>query len=132
MILSHLIFRIKNTCFHRSWMVGMVLLAILVQGFMPLGYMPSVDRAGYFTIEICTTEGIEFVSIEPATGDNQSHQTQDHSVCPYVSAYADVTDIFYYNFSSILKPQSHEIAYAYVRSRAAVRAHASRAPPYFS
>ncbi len=77
---------------------GLLLLALILKGIIPVGYMPNFserqEKAG-FTLVLCTGQGAKTVhlSSDPFAkySDSREHDqkdAQDHNSCPYAPGLA--------------------------------------------
>jgi hypothetical protein len=69
----------------------LILCAVLLQGLIPVGFMPNFDGKNNVSITICTANGFQEVflkdsAIESLLGENEKteHTPNDaHDICPY-------------------------------------------------
>jgi hypothetical protein len=78
----------------RLWLGCLILLAITVQGLIPLGFMPSINNNdGKVEIVICTGKGPATVLVDahmvPGAADEQGDSHDDASACPFAPVLAD-------------------------------------------
>jgi hypothetical protein len=118
----------------RQFIFIFVLCGIFLQSTIAAGYMPSLQKDGSATIQICTAYGVKSIQIDT----NQNPLSPDHTVqktCPYaLAAFAGVLPdkhdgqayrVFYHEpvvFFETISPvfASH------------VQAYYSRGPPVYS
>lgn len=103
-------------------------ISILWQAMIPAGFMPSFGKDGAI-IEICTSQGIETVSLDDENSSNKDNANA-HNKCLYTPHLwvANITEEVLKIF--VLVPSQREIAYEQVSTTFVKAAHLSRAPPY--
>jgi len=89
----------KSGASRTFWNVGagrliaaLALLAYAAHALIPQGWMPVADRAGGFTLVICTAHGAQTVSENALAGDERpavpakGGQQDSHQPCPFAAS----------------------------------------------
>lgn len=106
----------------RHILVHVALLALILRGFMPTGWMPNVQTPGESLFVICTMDGPVQSSdgkALPGKDDPRAHET-----CPFAAAAAPIAPPV--DFIRIAAPLLSETA----APRTPVAALPARAPPF--
>lgn len=69
----------------RFMFLALAVLAVLVRGMLPAGFMPSFDDGGKVDIVICTSYGPSTVSVDAGDGSVPAgHDKDESAVCIFV------------------------------------------------
>ncbi len=113
----------------------LALVATLLRGLLPAGWMPNTQYAGATTLVICTMDGLRRLPVH-GTPQHNPHDDQDHASapCPFAAAapLAPPTPAPVLFQPTILAFAPH-VAYAErVRTAHATKENPARAPPTFA
>jgi len=67
---------------HRTWLIALLLAAVMLRSLVADGYMPGEDGV----VRLCTPEGMVAVVIDPETGEAVELEETASAECPW--AYA--------------------------------------------
>lgn len=118
---------------HRALNI-LVLLAFLLQAFVPAGFMPSFGDDGKVKISICTAQGFQTIFVDGAQSPEPADEGEQHdsmSLCPYAftaSKSAVYEDIAAYHSAVLSKAQFHDVSDINPQT-AILHPWSSRAPP---
>lgn len=60
-----------------------VLLALLLQGMIPVGFMPSFGNDGQITMVICSGDTIKTITIDTTDAEGHAQNDEGNDHCPY-------------------------------------------------
>lgn len=72
----------------------LMLLALVVQGMIPAGFMPGQDQSGGMQIVICTSKGYSKITVYDDSGvpDHSQKDKSSHS-CPYAPVLTGIVPL---------------------------------------
>jgi len=121
---------------HKITFTYALLIALFVQAFIPVGYMPKTNTDGSFTLEICTSQGIELVTMNTGASDSQKDHSNNsaspHNECPYAPLNAALNVVDDHIQSPALIAQNQIPFHNQIQTQPRLQNYASRAPPLLS
>lgn len=108
-----------------------VILAVLLQAMIPMGFMPSMQDGSLMRVEICTASGLAEILVK----DNQPHdgKTDNHAakkMCPYAHApLSSLIQALGIKLSDRVKGSAQLFLKTFIFNRFLIKNYFSQGPP---